>query len=678
MPGYATAVVAEVVGVARSRDRCGDLLLGYAAPPLAKRVRARLGATEERGDAPAGVAASPSARPGRSSPSLPAPASPPGPSPTTLRGEALAARLRPRATTGPRDGFEDVAALDWEQVTGAHRRAPLADHICAALVARADCPREAALALVVPGDPGAVPKHPQALEVALRNRIVTPRQVLLEAAPGWSALRAVAYFARSPAGRRIAPIDRLLDEAAALLPGADPRAWTWLADQAPHYPGTFPRLCAEASKHGDDRAPEQAPPGNRPATPPVRQWVGLSPLGLLARTDPAVAARVIAALPDDMLRASLRAHEMLPGHVVFPMLRRLPALTWDLVHQLVLDPPSVRTLLAAHAPRVNAALLSALPDSATRHAVFEATRRDAPRRVRLRDGDRAWLRMRLPDDCAESVHGHHPDLTLRALTRATQLLGTAGVLRALLGIWETRGRVAVYDPRLVDRLGTDHPAMRFVRSLTRDPRGLARLRAEVVRHERPAALIAALRADPVLARRHPPRAGDFWPEAVAAHAREPLPTAALANLATHPDCPDELTLAACRTDAESAPRLASRSPEHARAALGHPLAVMPFPAGGAPRPLTDVPWYVNALADRLLSAREFVEHAHPAHRVLEAVEFLAPLHPDGHREAHRAIAAHLGRDLADSPDAWAVALRLAPDFPGTLPELTTTAAAVFD
>ncbi|UGQ12542.1 hypothetical protein LO772_02700 [Yinghuangia sp. ASG 101] len=656
--------------MAGSGEPGGDLLLGYADGPLARRIRARLG----RGDAPAGsrttAAAPPPSRPDNSPPV--GRSAPPGASRPPLRGDALAARLRPLPGEGSRDGFDD-AALDWERVVDEHRRAPIPDHVGAELVARGDCPREAALALVVPGTPDAVPRHPRALEVGLRRGIVTPRQVIMEATPGWSALRAVAYFARSPTGRRIAAIDRLLDEAAALLPGDDPDAWARLICRAPDHPGTFPHLCAEASAPGHDRTPARG----GAARPAGQRWVGLSPLGLLGRTDAAVAAHVIATLPDDTLRECLRVHEVLPGHVVFPLLRRLPALTSELVHRLALDPPSAGTLLARHAPRVNAALLSALPDSATRHAVFAATRRDAPSRVRLHGDDRSWLRVRLPDDCAEAVYGHHPDLALTALTRASRLLGTAGVLRGLLGIWETRGRMAVYDPRVTGRIGADHPAVRYVRSLTRDPRGLARLRTEVDRHERPAALIAAMRADPALTRRHPPRPDDFWPEAVAAHDREPLPAATLAGLTTHPDCPDLLTLAACRTDAEAAPRLAHLSPAHARAALTHPLAVTPFPAGGRPRALTDVPWYADALADRLLSFPEFVEHAHPAHRVLEAVESLAPLAPDARHEARRVIAAHITRDLADNPDAWAVALRLAPDFPGTLPQLTATAAAVF-
>ncbi|MFI1385782.1 hypothetical protein [Embleya sp. NPDC020886] len=576
--------------------------------------------------------------------------------------DGLAARVRNRL------GRVEVPparlpAVDWDTVVREHRRNPLADAVRAELVVRADCPRAALLALVV------VPLAETtclALGAALAHRVVTLRQVALEGTPGWAAVRTVACWTSWAGGRRNGPVERVLDEAAGLLPGDEPIAWQWLIDRAPGHPYTFGRLCTDATNASWAGVPQRGVwstgSGSRPAAGPTV----LTPLGLLSRVPAPVAARVIAMLPVGLIHEFLAARERLGPSVIGPLLRTGVIRAEDLPDRLDTCPARAPEFLALHHSGVNAALLEAGADRRTRDAIFRATRRDAPRRVPLPAGSRERPAPIVRDGCAEAVFGHHPELIRRALGLYHTELGVAGVLRALLGICEARGPSALADPHLLYRLGPDGEIARFARSIAIDSRGPERLRAEVARHERPDALVAAMRQAPTLAVRHP--APQLWPAAVAAHDREPLPAATLAHLAMHPDCPEELSLPACRSDPYLALRLAGRSPRHAFLALDHP---MPH----AWKTPTLLPWFVDVLADRRLDVRDMVERFHPAGRLLETVDVLAVLLPDEARAAREVVAEHTGRTLGADPEAWVVAARMLPDFVGTLPQLLATAAA---
>ncbi|WP_439678630.1 hypothetical protein [Embleya sp. MST-111070] len=109
--------------------------------------------------------------------------------------------------------------------------------------------------------------------------------------------------------------------------------------------------------------------------------------------------------------------------------------------------------------------------------------------------------------------------------------------------------------------------------------------------------------------------------------------------------------------------------EHALAALAGPL---PPTAREARLGLS---WFGNALADEVLSVREFVGLGHPTARLPEALADLSGVFPDGHAEASAVLAEHARATIADDPEAWAVAVMLLPDFSGTVPEPLATAAA---
>ncbi|NUU24829.1 MAG: hypothetical protein HOV68_25490 [Streptomycetaceae bacterium] len=517
---------------------------------------------------------------------------------------------------------------------------------------------------------------------------------MFAAKPGWAAVRSLEQFARLKDGALLGPVDRVLDAAAVLPPGnggsegdgelgpdAAVAAWLWMVTHAPTHPGTFPELCADAVEVGRKHRPGEALVLDESVLPKAggltqQAWMRHSPGGMLGRARPDIAARVIAFLPMYAIHGIIE-QDPLPAQVVLPAIRHMPELASTLAACADRSPETAEQLLALRMPSVNGGMLERSPDIETAYAVHLATRRDAPHRVKLSAFDRQRHRHvegGHVKPVALAVYGHHPDLIRRLLRDNQELLGTSGMLRGLLSLWQCRGRVALLDPRVVGCL--PESCAEIVRSVTRSPNGYRRLRALVAEHESPAALVAAVRADPQLAYRHFPPG--FWAELARAHERDPLPKDAVRELATNPACPDDFSLTVSRADPEVAAALANRSREHALTALQHhPLpAAQPFVPHE--RGWSVVAWYVQALAYDRISSREFVEHAYPAREMLAGVRSFAPYFPDGYEEARRLITTHVRDHLGDSIDAWSVAVRLLPDFPGTLPELLATSAAVFD
>ncbi|WP_436775483.1 hypothetical protein [Yinghuangia sp. YIM S09857] len=648
-----------------------ELLLVYADPRVAERVRRRLGAPGPRGSRDGDAAGAASAN-------------------------AVSANAAAAGVTSVR------AASAAEPAVPEH------------------APADAASALAFAPPPGQSEYPVESLEFALRRGLVTPRDVAFRGAPGWAAIRALERFALSADGTLLAPVDRVLAEAAELLPGPDAMAWRWLITRAPDYPGTFPQLCAEAAEAADaartadaaksagaDAGGRSGPgmPGGGPWTgtillgryarsassglpciglarearaavglPSMTAWHVHSPGGMLGRVDADVLARVMPMLPMEALHGMLHG-AALPLPLVLAVIRHEPKLAAVFASRVRRSAEAVRELSDLAEPMVNYGLLEHDPDPADSHLVHMATRNNAPRRVRLSP----WIRDRLRESgspvrgqLVHAVVGHHPDLLRAALREAPEQLGTAGVLRALLSLWECVGRAALLDPRVSSVLAPEAAAVarRAVRALD----GRRVLRGEVAYHEHPLRRVAAIRANPELARRHVPAA--FWPHVAAEHARDPLPREAVRTLARHRACPDAFGVDAARADEEAAAGLARRSRAHALAALRYPLHE---PAWFVPadRVRPQAPWYVGALSDGLITAAEFVELTRPAERTLKAIRAFGVYFPEARAVAHEAVAAHAAKTIGDNPDAWTVAIRLAPDFSGTVPELLDTAAAVF-
>lgn len=184
----------------------------------------------------------------------------------------------------------------------------------------------------------------------------------------------------------------------------------------------------------------------------------------------------------------------------------------------------------------------------------------------------------------------------------------------------------------------------------------------------PEDVVAALRAQPPAA--DVPIPAGAWPAIETAHARDPFPERTLAVLADNLGCPDSLRLAACHAIPAAADIMGGRGRPYALTALRHPLRIAPR-AWQTPPPA----WYLTALADRDITAAEFVDLAHPAARAFDALDDVHAVLPEVHAEA----AAHLHTLFArftDDVEAWVIAAHLLPDFHGTLRELADTVEAV--
>ncbi|WP_436774374.1 hypothetical protein [Yinghuangia sp. YIM S09857] len=687
----------------------------------------------------------------------------PGP-PATGDPHDVIALLRSGRGKDPRYVLDGVAVVDWDLIVSEHRRAPLPDAIGAGLVARIDCPPWAALHLVVAHSTNRRGLGTATLAAALRRGVLTPRQVMFEAAPGWSALRVLEKYATAY-GEWLHPIRRVLEDAAALLPGDDIAAWWWLLDQGPLFRGTFPELCAaavavgEAAGRGPGNAASHAPaesgrsaprkPVTAPPFPPTSVHRDLAnPSGLLARARGDIAARLIAAMPVPLVSTFLET-PALPAKVVVPALRRAPKLTAQLVRQADRSPGTLGALLGLRDAEVNSALLTEVPDRPElAYAVFRATRRDGNRAVPLTPDARSEIQHAADAGSkphGAAVHGHCPQLIRATFEQFGTRLGTAMTLRGLLSLWECQTTGALVaevlaadetatagpprphptasahpggpSPRGANphspqprsphsrspqprsphpgaaaaRPGTARPGARQVprarkggsdrpvhldeaaaalaRQALASPDGYAALRDAVARHERPEALIVAMRREPALAAH--PLPDDFWPFAVAEHARDPLPEPVLRELASRATCPDPLALDACRLCPDLAHQLGGRSRAYALTAARHPLHLQPS-AWQTPRNA----WYLTALDEGSLTPAEFVELTGPVRTMFEALGDVRAVLPEAHAAALEHAGRLVARTLGDDPEAWTVAVHLFPGFVGNLPELLATVAAV--
>ncbi|HSA48934.1 MAG TPA: hypothetical protein VLH10_02320 [Yinghuangia sp.] len=588
------------------------------------------------------------------------PPPPPAP-PVPVDAADVIARLRSGRGKDPRYVLDGVAVTDWELIVREHRRAPLPDVIGGALVARDDCPPWAALELVVAHSTSRRGLATVTLTHALAAGAVTPRQVMYQATPGWSAMRVLEKYATRH-DEWLAPIRRVLDEAAELLPGDDVNAWMWLLAHGPRHCGTYPELCAQA------RDPHRPPPETG-ARPP--HWDFANPVGLLSRADPEIAAKVIALLPPSTISAFVETPK-LPASVVIPALRRVPDLTGALVRQIDNTPADLAALLRLHNPQVNSALLRHHEDPDTADAVFRAARRDAPRSVPLTPATRREMMLGQTPSLrlAAAVHGHYPPLIRVAFSALRRNLGTARSLRGLLGLWEVQGADGIRDPATTPGLDDAVEAARRNAIAAHDAGhdGTSVLRAALAHHERPEVLIEEIRREPnLVSPSYPP---GFWPAAVAAHIRDPLPDHALLRLARHPDCPDPIGLSACRIG--PARMSGGRSRAYALTALRHHTLPIPEYIGYG----TANSWCLDALTRGLVDIREIVELGHGAQHLFDLLDTVRAVLPEEHAKAEEHITALTTRALGTDPEAWTVAAHLLPDFVGTLPELLATVAAV--
>ncbi|MEU1785482.1 hypothetical protein ABZ553_06260 [Streptomyces sparsogenes] len=688
--------VAELAGLAglyTLRPAVAELVRRAAAAPDPAAVLESASVTEDDGTAAADGPA----------PSEPAPGAAAAPS-----GTELVQQLR--ELTWTREGFP-LDGVDWDLVLAEHRREPLPDGALLTLAAHRGCPDEIVLA--------AYRKSPRHLPATSP----LPWQLLSESDWGDSYSRFdLSRLLRRGIREGAYPVERVLreirparvvlgslpyeetpvrEELSGLVAGlgADWAAWRALYSLMPRFTGTSTELFAAAR---EQTAKHRGKTWPRPLTPeyPVSEPEGARAVFL--RLYDLAAEDVRLALAEHLDFRSIQ-HLLVHYKPSAALRDRFVALhgvsvlagiasSWELPEQTIAE------LLLHDDPEINAKLYLHTPLSPEQRRQILAGRRSRPAGgegplplteelfAELRNsGRRHWL---LP-----ALEAGDPRLA-RILLGKIKLHTPAGQLLLLVRLWERHGaqevRALLDETEFPERRSKKHPlpaaTHKIVRAALEAADGLAELRERLARARSPESraeylrTAAAGRRDQVTAaleRLSEETGPDLpWKELTAEHHRDPLPDALLVELAKRDELPEEL-----RPDCQAAEvRLEHREHPH-RLTGPRPTALdllrqyqLPAYVYGHQEWLNLAMSYGHlTLSDILREARPArVAAAYLAHRDQEAREEEAEQLRRVRREIVDLVATHLGED----PEAWTVAMRLMPEFTGTLPELLATTAAV--
>ncbi|TYB50615.1 hypothetical protein FXF51_55555 [Nonomuraea sp. PA05] len=555
-----------------------------------------------------------------------------------------------------------------------------------ALVARADCPGWARDELYrVHGvavaeraarvDVGMFAVAPGGARAAKAVGVVARR--VLDEGPGDSAVVAVLEAARpavavlealrQPSGGA-GPVWASLASLVAERLGEDVEAWRAVRARLPRFAGTVAELL------------HQAPPAGKQAG----GWPGGSAMPESERSTTVTGARsAFLTLLD-----AAPAHDALLPHLdgrtvcdLFGHGRWRPE--WIDLALSSPDPRHLRVLTnRGSLPAAAIDVLMRLDDPAVNARLFVRTAATAPQRERLLSGRpfnapgplpldpemvkelsrrAAGWRGRDAVDCA--------DLELqRHILRHVRVRGIVPQLRMMLNLWERHGADQVTnllddEPQAIAH--TRKVIRREVRAyLTKLLAGrdreaaLAKLRARVTEGETVQWQIAALREQDHSGNELFKEAQLWhWADLMAEHARDPLPGVALNGLAKIPECPDELRAQAALHGYDQAPR----------------EVLDALAAGTTPRELLRggsidydvVTWVHQATKTGQLTWDEVLESARPALRVLMLW---------GGERLRDPLTSLVRACLDPAPEAWVLALRMLPDFTGSVAELLRTAA----
>ncbi|MGW1990202.1 hypothetical protein [Embleya sp. NPDC001921] len=324
-----------------------------------------------------------------------------------------------------------------------------------------------------------------------------------------------------------------------------------------------------------------------------------------------------------------------------------------------LSPEETSKLLDRDDPEINARLYArARLTRAQRVRIASGTdRHGRPRAVPVSESVATWDREPPPDQLLDRIaaarRSGHP-LMLRHLPAHAAGRTAAPRLAMLVRLWEYGGPHDVRElleatspPPLRGRTGTETWPARVRaaarRALAAGPEaGLDLLRAAADDAARPEAVIAELReaVGVVL----PFRDEDLpWPELLRAQAERPFDGDLTRSLLDHPDCPTEFQTAVL----------------HSLASLG-----------------TLGTWTAQRLASGALTVLDVAATAcTPAPQAVRIITEHAARTPDFLRDPAARELIRRVRARLDHTDAWVVAVRLLPEFTGTLLELVDTAAA---
>jgi hypothetical protein len=599
--------------------------------------------------------------------------------------------------TDLRDRGEHLALrdhMDWNAIAAAATDAPFDETATALLTARPDFPCElrdawyqvhgvTVVTHAVRLDPGMLDLVPggrgaaKAVGALVRRGLgegFTATQVLESARPAAAVLEAVRLPSDDLTATAWDDLESLLPGLVRRYLGDDVEAWRTVRAKLSRASGTITELLAEASAAAGGRGGNGWPgAGGIPAAERPASVSGAR-AAFLTLLDAASATTHAILLPhlDDRTVADLFGHgrwrpewvglaSASDSRYLRALLRR-GSLTADAIELLMrLDEPAVNARIFFKSGATGPQRERLLAGRPARPGATEPVPLDPDLVKQLMNRTAGW---RAGDavDCA--------DLTLqRHILSHVRVRGIGPQLRMLLNLWERHGaeEVAAFlddEPTAVSH--TRKVIRREVRTiivklLAREDRdaALAELRARVADGETARWQIAALREQynplaELFREAHPWR----WAELLAEHARAPLPAAAVKGLANIPECPGDFRAEAAFISKED---LEEKVPGHEATGTTPQeyLRARELSAGV-------VTWIGQVVRAGLLTWDEVLEHACPAHEVLGRISG-APV--------RTALARLVRVHLDPSPETWVLALRMLPDFTGSVAELVRTAAA---
>ncbi|MFI9586583.1 hypothetical protein ACIHCQ_33215 [Streptomyces sp. NPDC052236] len=634
----------------------------------------------------------------------PAASASPPPVPPVPPSGGLTARLR-RADSGAdaTSVLSGTVSPDWDLLVAEHHREPFPDRALEILWSRPGCPEELALA-AYSRVPGAVPKAsvvpwrllleedwcreehrlPGVLARGLAQGSFPVERVLAEVRPARQVINALPLeedSVRSALAGLIAPL------------GGDFPFWRAVYTLLPRFGGSFAELLEtvreEVSQHQGKTWPKplsQEFPARHP------QMARSAFLHLFQSATGDVQRALLPHLEERLVQQLLVFREPSPetlGHVIEA--RGTAALAgwasrWDLPakeigYLLGFDDPGINTKLFCH---------TNLTDEQRRQVLAGRRCQGGGERLPVTDelvealrvsGRRPWLL---------AIRESGDPRLARVLLGKIKLHTPAGQLLLVTRLWERAGpeevRALLAETTFPERRGTKHPlppaTHKIVERCLQATDGLADLRARLAESRTPVSQVAFLRGlsggptpekvIDALTRLSEEISPELpWDELSADHARDPLPDVLLLELAKRDDFPPALSagvpLARLRYDHWAhRPRRSDPRPGALDLLRLYPLS---------PSSRVSQDWLSGAVRSGLLSPPDVLREARPAQSAMACLDSLPATSQEqggSPGEVEELAVKYLGENL----EAWAVAVRLLPEFTGTIPELLETAAAV--
>ncbi|GIG66367.1 hypothetical protein [Phytomonospora endophytica] len=602
--------------------------------------------------------------------------------------ESAIRELRPGQRADLGEQAAQRSTLDWPLIAAAHAAEPFDERAARALVERHDCPPEI-VAVLYAAHPLAVAEiaggfdarvwhgvKASASVLGKSTRMLTRRALadglscglLTDAAPATAVLAGTRGDHAGDAHPALAELT-----AAVAKLGDDPAAWRALRAALKSARGTVTDLFGHVSAMvGDGKAPASWPEAAPAPTDGKAPSLSGAREAFIAVFDRATVEVRLALLPvlDDRTRFDVFTRAAFDPRLMETAIARDETWAAMLAARIGLDADWLHRLLALDSPVVNARIFhrtGATPEQ--RRAILSGTRfgpgeGPVPLHPELRDrllAKTGGWRGTDAVDCADTELQEH-------ILRHVRVRGERPQLRLLLNAWERHGKDralhlisdsftgANYSRRPIGRGAKSR--LRKLAAMPEPAAALAALRAE---------LDATLTAEWQVAELRREREDHFvlareshvwlWPRILAAHRTEPLPAKMLAAMRHEiNELPAELDEAAAAQ---------GNAWDEVLSSPGGPLRRLRAEALDAG--FVNGFWLSGCLTSGQLNTGQVLTDGFPAMRALSLTAQALAEEPEPLTEL-------LAGTVGDRPDAWLLALRMLPEFRGTVAELLRTAA----